>query len=471
MKVIKVLFQIILILAVLGASVYTVLFGLGTGGSATDIAIDERYFAYPEGKVDSAIGTKLASVVSGHAYRGDPHTYDMDAVDPSDYYDAPVQEGTLEPNSIEMAYALYRIACLADFQVAAKSWTSTGWGAAKLTGNNATGSMSTYSSGASVKYTTEAERIAVENFYVDGAYSVSDTYTIVTDCSVDTLKTTLGAVLNAGRKKQVGANGDVLEWKCAKDPQITNEGGTAIYMPADIKQYSAEAYADEFGDADRAYTYPGLLGVWYDGYGLDAPDKSGHVINTNTMLPRIITAAQYDELTEKGLTDKEFKYNPIEEDLTQYLTKCDAEGVDDEEGEYYRWDYIIELVDEASGETYYRVNFALDCENEETTKYSSASLAKSVGGAAEIAYSAYSATCEIWNNGLFKMYSSNEQWTLKGAGALATLNLNAVSDANSLEYYSYDEDFAYAVMKERYITEEGVTVLFPESITENFPED
>lgn len=471
MKVIKVLFQIILILAVLGASVYTVLFGLGTGGSATDISIDESYFAYPEGKVDSAIGTKLASVLAGHAYVGDPDTYDMDATDPSEYYDAPIQSGTLEPNSIEMAYAIYRIACLADFQVAAKSWTSTGWGAAKLTGNNATGSMSTYSSGASIAYTTNAERQKVENLYCGGCYSVSDTYTIVTDCSAESLKSTLGAVLNAGRKKQVGVDGKVLEWKCAKDPQITDEGGTAIYMPADIEQYSAVAYADKFEDSDRAYTYPDLLGEWYDGYGLDSPEKGGHVINPTTMLPRIITQAQYDELTEKGLTVKEEKYNSIETDLKPFLTRCDAEGVDDEEGEYYRWDYIIELVDEASGKTYYRVNFSLDCKIEETTVFSSKSLAKSVGGAADIKYTAYSATFEVWENGLFKMYSSNEKWSLAGAGALEALNLNAESDANSLEYYSYDEDFVYSELKERYITAEGVTVLFPESVTENFPED
>lgn len=466
MKVIKVLFQIILIIAVLGASVYTVLFGLGGDPTAADINIDDSYFAYPEGMVDSAIGTKLASVVSGHAYLGDPDTFDPDTG-----YAAPIQSGTLTPNSIEMAYAIYRVACLADFQVAAKSWTATGWGSAKLTGNNAYGAMSTFSSGAYVLYTTDAERQQVEIFYNGGSYSVSDTYTIVTDCSAESLKSTLGAVLNAGRKKQVGIDGSVLEWKCSKDPQITDEGGTAVYMPSEIKQYTAQKYYDEFGDADRAYTYPGLLGEWYDGYGLDSPDKGGHVMNLNTMQPRIITQAQYDALTENGLSEKENKYNPIDTDLKQYLTQCNAEGEDDVNGEYYRWDYIITLVDEASGKTYYRLNFALDCANPETTEYSAAGLAKSVGGAATIAYSAYSTTFEVWENGLFKMFSSNEQWTLEGAGALAALNLNAVSDANSLEYYSYDEDFVYNYLKNNYIQEEGVTVLFPETVTDNFPQD
>jgi len=84
----------------------------------------------------------------------------------------------------------------------------------------------------------------------------------------------------------------------------------------------------------------------------------------------------------------------------------------------------------------YTVVYEIDITNEDAVERPRASLRKS-SSSSNLEYLKYKVTMELWDNGLIKTYSTEEEW----AGTLKLgLSFEGASESKNTDYYSWDDD-------------------------------
>jgi len=148
----------------------------------------------------------------------------------------------------------------------------------------------------------------------------------------------------------------------------------------------------------KGYVYRGYPNDWYDEYGLSSPEKTDFIINTESI---------------KG-------------DTVQVVERQDKNA-----NKYYELSFDVDCKKVLSGgttATYYFEQFMIN----HLDLYDSAFKDFDI----DIKYNSLHLTMEIWDNGYFRSWKTDESWTVNAA--ILGIAVPATTTITSYEYFSYD---------------------------------
>lgn len=294
---------------------------------------------------------------------------------------AGLASGATQAQRLEAAYALYRIGCYTYFTAPYRAERSFGNGYGGIPDGTVGGYMDVFNRSFKI-HSSDASKPYTYHGYYENFSQISE---VKGPSALLRFKSFVAAALTAaemecdapqGRTKHNGIKGSAI---------LDHEGGTATFQDKGI-EFTSRAKIEEDTAADIAANKRRSYGEdWYDQYGLDAPEKTQHTMNKETINP-----------------------NTLE----------------------------LEKMTDNKGSTYYRAKFDIIC-NEDSTGFEAQSIKGTSSIIEAIVFDYLSVEIEVYESGYLRKWSSAEAWI--GALKVGPFPLKGSTSSSSTTYISYNK--------------------------------